>query len=56
MILMESATSRPPRGDAYPLALGIGVNESLVEKVPRDPSGNDRVEISMGEIAVVALD
>jgi len=29
---------------------------TLVEKVPRDPSGNDSVEMSMDETAVVGFD
>jgi len=28
---------------------------ALVEKVPREPSGNDRVEMSMDETAVVGF-
>jgi hypothetical protein len=61
MTLMASARSLaavPFRlGVAYPLPTGDETALVVfVEKVPRDPSGNERVEISMDETAVVGLD
>ncbi|KAL2170060.1 hypothetical protein VTG60DRAFT_5332 [Thermothelomyces hinnuleus] len=62
MTLMASARSPPAPavasrlGVPYPLALGVKPSRgALVEKVPRDPSGKDRVEMSMDDTAVVGL-
>jgi hypothetical protein len=58
MMLIESAWSLPTvAGVTYPLASGVETARvTLVEKVPREPSGNDMVAMSMGERAVVGFD
>jgi hypothetical protein len=60
-MLMESARSPPGAtsrlGVTYPLAYGVETARvALVEKVPREPSGKDRVEMSMEDTAVVGFD